>query len=350
MSKIEIEDLEYVCSVEKIQWEKLRFKTIVVTGATGLIGSTLIKALSFVSKKRNLNMSVIGIYRNEDKLNNVYKNFENDNITFVKGDVLNFPNISENVDYIVHTANPTSSKFFVSHPVETIDTALNGTLNILEFAKNKNISSLVYLSTMEIYGVPSKGTKINENQAGQFDSQKIRNCYPLSKQLSENLCNAFASEYGLNIKNIRLTQTFGPGVDYNDGRVFAEFARCAIEKKDIVLKTKGETERSYLYTIDAVVGILLVMLNGEKGKSYNIANEKTYCSIYDMAQIVAHMYEVNVVIKEQDISKMGYADTLFMNLDTTRIKELGWSAKYGLQEMFRRMITIMKEKKEESNG
>lgn len=342
MKKIEIDDFEYVCSFDRIPWENLNHKTILVTGATGLIGSTFIKTLIYASKKKKLNIFIIGIYRNEEKLYRIYKYTDLEKVLFIQGDVLEFPEIKEDVDYIVHAANPTSSKFFVSYPVETINTAINGTYNTLKFAKRKNVESFVYLSSMEIYGTPTKGTKISENNAGQFDTQKIRNSYPLSKQLCENLCSSFANEYDLNVKNIRLTQTFGPGVEIEDGRVFAEFARCAINRENIILKTKGKTERSYLYTVDAVVGILLVLLKGEKGQSYNIANEKTYCSIYDMAKMVGNNYGIKVNVEEQDVSKMGYADVLYMNLDTTKIKNLGWNAKYDLLEMFERMIDVMK--------
>ncbi len=349
MKNIEIEDWEYVCSVDAICWEKLNHKTMLITGATGLIGSALIKTLIYISKKKKINLSIIGIYRNGKKLENVYTGIDIRDVLFIKGDVLEFPQIKERVDYIVHAANPTSSKYFVSCPVETINTAINGTYSVLKFAKEKKVSSFVYLSSMEIYGTPIKGTKINESNAGQFDSQKIRNCYPLSKQLCENLCCSFSSEYDLNVKNVRLTQTFGPGVELNDGRVFAEFARCVINNCDIVLKTKGETERSYVYTIDAIVGILLVLLKGEKGQSYNIANKKTYCSIYNMAKMVGDNYGIKVKIDEQDISKMGYADVLYMDLDTSKIEKLGWKAKYELSNMFGRMIDVMKMNNEAEN-
>lgn len=215
----------------------------------------------------------------------------------------------------------------------------------MEFAKEKKVSSFVFLSTMEVYGRPEQGHKVCEAEGGSFDSAVVRNCYPLSKQTCESLCAAYASEYDLPAKVVRLTQTFGPGVAYNDGRVFAEFARCAIEKKNIVLKTKGETERDYLYTADAVSAILTVLLKGEKGECYTAANEATFCSIYEMAKLVADAYGIDVVIEEQDISKMGYADTLHMDLNTAKLRSLGWEAKTDLKTAFQRLIEDMAERK-----
>ena len=148
-------------------------------------------------------------------------------------------------------------------------------------------------------------------------------------------------------KVLCLTQTFGPGVEYSDGRVFAEFARCSIENRNIVLHTKGETKRNYLYTVDAISAILLVLLKGQAGEKYNAANEDTYCSIYEMAQMVANDSNNNIMveIQETDAEKLGYAPVLHMNLDTTKLCDLGWRADTGLTEMFRNLISYMKEER-----
>ena len=154
-----------------------------------------------------------------------------------------------------------------------------------------------------------------------------------------------ASQYGVPSKVVRLTQTFGPGVQYNDGRVFAEFARCAIEGRNITLHTKGETKRSYLCTEDAVNAILTVLLKGQDGEAYNAANEDTYCSIYEMAKLVANECaggKIKVVIEETDASTFGYAPTLHMNLDSKKIRHLGWEPKDGLLDMYSKMIDSMK--------
>ena len=134
---------------------------------------------------------------------------------------------------------------------------------------------------------------------------------------------------------LRATQTFGPGVKYDDGRVFAQFMRCAIEKKEIVLKSDGLTERSYLYTADAVSAILVSMIKAKAGESYTVANPDTYCSIKEMAQMMGEKVVFDIA---KDITTLGYAETLFMDLDVRKMEGLGWSPKVDLQKMFKRMI------------
>ena len=141
---------------------------------------------------------------------------------------------------------------------------------------------------------------------------------------------------------MRATQTFGPGVKYDDGRVFAQFMRCAIEKKNIVLRSTGLTERSYLYTADAVSAILVSLQKAEPGQAYTVANPNTYCSIKDMAQMVADdiaCSNIKVVFDIADnVEKIGYAQTLYMDLDVTKMENLGWNPTINLKAMFNRMI------------
>lgn len=210
---------------------------------------------------------------------------------------------------------------------------------------NLTVKGFVYLSSMEVYGSPLNDLKIDEKHGTNLDTMKVRSCYPESKRMCESLCASYSSEFGVPAKVVRLTQTFGPGVKYDDGRVFAEFARCAIERRNIVLKTKGETRRSYLYTEDAVNAILTVLYNGIPGQAYNAANEETYCSIYEMAKMVAGRFgdnSVKVLVEETNPEKLGYAPVLYMNLDTTKLHNLGWKAKFNLESMYQNMIEDMK--------
>lgn len=338
------EDLSKINDVEFIEWNRLRETTFFVTGATGLIGTAIVKALAFVNKKRNLGLRIIALVRNEEKARARFFACQEDvSLEFLVGSIESFDynEVEGKIDYIIHGASQTASKEFVQHPVETIDTALSGTKNILELAKIKNIQSLVYLSSMEVYGYPQKGHKVKEKEIGTFSPLNLRNSYPLSKVICENMCSAYAEEYDIPVRICRLTQTFGPGVSQNDNRIFAYFGRCINNKENIVLKTKGETERCYLYTADAVTAILVILLHGKKGEAYNAGNEDSYCSISEMAHRIAEANGIDVEYDLQPASANGYPETLYMDLDTSKLKGLGWNpigGGYTIVEMIGRMV------------
>lgn len=336
------EDYEYIA--KNFDMKILEGKTILVTGATGLLGQFLIKTLQFWNTTVDRPINIIAYVRSKEKADKIFS--DKRNIKFLIGDIRDRVTVEDEVDYIVHGAGQTESRAFVQRPVETIMISLQGTHNMLMLAQEKKIASFVYLSSMEIYGVQETDEKIAEDHGANLNSMHVRNCYPESKRMCENLCASYAAEYGIPARVVRLTQTFGPGITYDDNRVFAEFAKCVIDKKDIILHTLGETKRNYLYIADAITAILKVLAYGENGQAYNAANEDTYCSIFEMAKMVAdECAQGDICVKVEtadDISRYGYAPTLKMNLDTEKLKALGWSPKYGLNDMYNRMIECMK--------
>lgn len=272
-------------------------ETILITGATGLIGSALCK--HFKSK----GMKVLQARRC----------------------ISEFRDFWGKIDYIVHCAAMTSSRAFVEHPVETIDSVVWLTRDVLEFARARAIRSMVYLSSMEVLV--------------ETDQLQVRSSYPESKRLAENLCVAYNSEYGVPVKIVRLTQTFGEGVRYADGRVFAQFARSIIERKNIVLNTRGETERSYLYIGDAVTAIETVLFRGENAKAYVATNEATYCSIREMAErVIAANPDSGCQLVFNLVNDSCYLPTIKLRLDSSPLRALGWHPMVGLEEMFARLI------------
>lgn len=340
------EDIEMLCNGQHGDWGELEGSTIFVTGATGLIGFALVRTLLQFGKTLYNAPKVIALVRNMEKADMMYADVPRKNLDFLVSDITQPFNVPEAVDYIIHGASETSSIAFVRNPVETIKTGLDGTRNMLEMAKAKEVKGFVYLSSMEVYGAPETDEKILENHAAHLDTMSVRTSYPESKRMCETLCNAYCAEYGIPAKVVRLTQTFGPGVSYDDKRVFAEFARCAIEKRDIVLHTKGETRRSYLYLVDAVNAILTVLLHGKNGEAYNAANEDTYCSIYEMAELVANKCaggDIKIDVQIENENKFGYAPALKMNLDVKKLRELGWTATKNLEEMFLTLCDSMAE-------
>lgn len=285
MKSIYIEDAESIACLESIEWNKFKEKTFLITGSTGMIGRTIVNALVVADCKKHLNLKMICIVRNLEKAQK--KLPKSDAIIFKTDSIEEKIELEENIDFIVHAANPTSSSFFVNNPVETIKAGIKGTMNLLDLSVEKSINGFVYLSSMEVYGYPGKGHIVTEKEVAGFDTSIVRNCYPISKQICESLCKAYQSEYGVPTKILRLTQTFGPGVEFDDNRVFAEFMRCVIKKQNIILRTAGSTERCYLYTADAVSAILIALTKGDPGESYTVANPDTYYSIFDMAKLVA---------------------------------------------------------------
>ncbi len=319
------EDMDHVYKADFIPWEELKKQTVFITGATGLIGFALTKALIYCNEKMGLEITIKALVRDKARAEEKFKKeMRNGILQFVEGTVEQLPEINGTVDYIIHGASQTASREFIDHGVETIRTSVFGTMNLLELAKEKRAKGIVYLSSMEVYGYPKKGHKVKEEEAGALSPLDLRNSYPISKQLCEAACCAYAAEYGVPAKIIRLTQTIGPGVNDNDNRIFAYFMRCVVEKKDIVLKTKGETERCYLYTADAVTAILLVLLRGEAGQAYNAADEDTYCSIAKMAEKVAADGGVKVRYEIEEEADNGFPQTLYMDLDTSLLRGLGW--------------------------
>lgn len=343
MNSVQMEDCQKIELLKTIDWESFQDITVLITGSTGLIGSNLVNAFIHIIRRKKVNINLVLLVRNINKAKDMFPFPEVQIVHYTLGEELQ---MNEKVDYIVHLSSPTDSRYFADHPVDTMRDNIEGTMALLEYARKNSIKKFIYISTMEVYGFPKKGHMVKEKEIGAFDTMSARNSYPVAKIACETLCHSYYSQHRVPAVVLRMTQTFGPGVRYDDRRVFAEFMRCAIEKRDIELKTAGLTERPYLYTADAVSAIIIAMTKGTSGDVYSVANPETYCSIKEMAELVATEVtggEISVRIAEEDGHKYGYADTLYMNLDVSKICRLGWEPTTGLYEMFSRMIKSVRK-------
>lgn len=313
-------------------------KTVMITGATGLIGKSVATAISKYAK----NVFLILPVRNKNKLSfYLTEQVRQDKALVIECDIVNFDGNCPKSDYIIHCASITDSGMMVSNPIDVIKSNIYGTINVLEYAVKSDVKSVVYLSSMEAYGITIEETVLSEDKMQYLNPLKIRSCYPESKRMAENICIAYYSQLGLPIKIIRLAQTFGKGVVQTDKRVFAEFARCAINQKDIVLLTDGTSARMYLETDDAVTAILAVLLNGQDGTAYNAANKNTYCSIAQMASLVVQNFgfgKIDVRIEIPDGGARQFPPSHKFFLDTSRIEQIGWKPYVDLIGMYNEMI------------
>lgn len=318
-------------------------ETLLITGATGMIGGSLVRRIS----EKKIPCRMILPVRNTAKAERLYKGLTDSDyqkILFIEtqlGDIRpeQFP---MPIDAIIHCACITQSGEMVAHPIETADSIVIGTRNVLELARTKQVSSMVYVSSMEVYGkVEDTGKAVDEDQLGDIDLQSPRSCYPMGKRMAEHYCHLYHHEYKVPVKIARLAQTFGKGVRPDDHRVYMQFARAILEEKDIVLKTRGTSMGNYCAIDDAVEGIWTILWKGKDGETYNVVNEANTMRIRDMAELVAEQVaggKVKVRVEAEDAVKNGYAPDTGLRLSGKKLQGLGWRPTKGLVEMYQEVL------------
>ena len=318
-------------------------KILLLTGATGMVGGALLRS---VLEKNQFSRIVLPV-RNIVKAKKIYSNLQKMNyqkLDFIETQMedLCTKQFPMPIGFIIHCACVTQSKDMVTRPVETADSIVIGTKNILDLARNKKVHSMVYLSSMEVYGkVEDTGTLIQEDQLGEIDLKSVRSSYPMAKRMAEHYCHLYQQEYGVPVKIAGLAQTFGKGVHQEDKRVYAQFARAVMEKKDIILKTWGTSMGNYCALDDVVEGIFIILKNGQDGEVYNVVNEASTMRICEMAELVAKKVaggSIKVCYDIPESNPFGYAPDTDLRLSGEKLKRLGWEAKGSLEEMYRAML------------
>lgn len=301
-------------------------KNYFITGATGLVGAALTEYLA--GKGENVTVYV----RDAKKAEKMFAHLSG--LSIVGGSLEEGISYQGDIDYIIHAAAPTNSKFFIEHPVETIDSITLGTRSILELAKRKKVTSVVNLSSMEVYGTPTNEEILTEDRQFYLDPLSIRSDYPMAKRLAETMCAAYASEYGVPVKTARLAQVLGKKLLPDDNRVIAQCIRAAKEGVDIELATDGKTKQTYVGVDDMIAGILAILHKGESGAAYNVANDETYCSIRELAEVVADEVAggaVKVIINASADSGR-YPPNRTLRVNSDKLRSLGWQPQTNLNE------------------
>lgn len=333
MNKIQYLDIREFSQTFPLGAE-LTGSSVMITGATGLIGSTLVRCLMALDNDISITIPV----RNHSKAIALYGS-DASRLNIVECDLIEYCTLlNEEFDYIIHCASPTAGSYMNEHPVETYELAVETTRALLQYSRKHTIKGMVYVSSLEYYGQNLDDQIITENFQGYVDATSARSSYPMGKRAAEYLCFAYAHEYGVPAKVARLTQTFGAGVAADDNRVFAQFARSVMAGSDIVLHTTGESAKPYCYTTDCASAILTILLKGSNGEVYNVANQDTYISIRSMAEFLRDNFNPKIKVTIEEHPDMGYAPVTMLHLSSEKLMALGWKPQYDLKEMFRRLM------------
>lgn len=341
MNKVLKEDLEAIIG-ENIPWEKLKGRTVLITGASGMIGIYMLQVLTLLNERYDYNIRVIAMLRNAKKLPKEVR--EREDVEIIVHDVTERLEVSGDVHYVIHAASPASPLIMQNQPVETIAANTLGTFNILRLAKEKKAEGYLFISSREVYGQPNEGQEFfYEDTYGFVDQLNPRSCYSEGKKAAETMCVCYHDEYGLNVKLARLAHTYGPGMSIYDGRVQADFLKNVFHNEDIVLKSEGTAVRSYTYIGDAVAGLYRILLDSED-MVYNIGNEEGKVSIRELAEIMVDIYPergLKLVFDIPEGGTKGTAPYTLGILSSRKLRKIGWSPKYSVKEGFKRTLEYL---------
>lgn len=324
--------------------EKLSGKSVLITGAGGLICSAVIDLLMQMNIEKNAGIRVFAAARNEKKLEKRFPAYlSHPMFSIIKYDALKPFSSEDKYDYIIHGASNANPAAYVKEPVETMLANFTGMNYILEQAK-KDGSRVLYISSSEVYGNKTDTAPYMENCYYHVDLLTARACYPSSKRAAETLCAAYAEEYGVESVIVRPGHIYGPTALPSDNRASSQFPRDVMEGHDIIMKSAGEQIRSYCYVVDCAAAILFVLTEGNAGEAYNISNSDSIASIREMAEAFAEAGNTKVVFeKPSDQEKKGYNMMNNSSLNSSKLEGLGWKGYFNLKAGTEHTLQALRE-------
>lgn len=325
-------------------WDLLQDQTIMVAGATGMIGSSLIDWLMLLNEKKGLNCRIVALGRNAQKARVRFGSYwEEAEFLFVEGDINQGIAYDQPIDYLLQAASNTHPLAYSNFPISTITTNVIGTNNLLNYAAEHGAKRVIFLSSVEVYGENRGDTeKFKEDYLGYLDCNTLRAGYPESKRTGEALCQAYLKEKGLDCVILRLARSFGPTLLTSDSKALSQFLKKGIAHEDIVLKSKGKQQYSYIYSLDAVAAIFFALKHGQSGQAYNVAGSSCDTTLRELAETVARLAGRQVVFDLPDQAEAaGYSTATKALLDTRKLASLGFSADTDLESALAATMRIL---------
>ena len=341
------EDLQHIVSFPSIRWKDLEDSSVLISGATGMIGRCLTDAIMLKNQKDNLRCKVIALGRSSEKARKRFASYwGNSYFRFIECDInetSTLPKVTE-ANFVLHLASNTHPVAYATDPIGTITANIIGTKNMLDLAIHGSASRFLFASSNEIYG-ENRGDRelFDEAYCGYIDCNTLRAGYPESKRCGEALCQAYKEQKGLDVVVARLTRSFGPTLLPTDTKALSQFLRNGLNHEDIVLKSAGNQHYSYTYTADAVTGLLTVLTHGENGEAYNISDQTCDVRLKELAAIIAKIAGTQVIFDlPSETEKQGFSKATKARLDGSKLHALGWSASFSIEEGLHRTLSCLK--------
>ncbi len=344
-----LEDIQTVIELP-LDWEQFRNRSVMISGATGMIGRFLIDVLMALNRERNLSCGIYALGRSEKKASERFsKYWTAPEFHFCECSIsekVECP--AESMDYVFHFASNTHPRAYALDPIGTITANIMGTYHLLEYAVSHHARRFLFASSVEIYGQNRGDAEaFTESYCGYIDSNTLRAGYPESKRAGEALCQAYIKQKGLDIVIPRLSRTYGPTLLATDTKALTQFLQDGVNGRDIVLKSAGTQFFSYNYVADTVSGILWCLLFGESGEAYNVADEGSNITLRDLAQLIAAESGTKVVFELPDeVERQGFSTATRAIMDSAKLRQTGWRAQYDMKTGVARTLRMMRKMRE----
>lgn len=317
-------------------------KTVLVTGATGLVCSSVVDLLLVLNRLKDAQIKIVIAGRTESRVKAFFGKHANaDTLAFSFFDATKTTEdvFSGPIDFVIHGASNATPSEFAAHPVDTILANVLGLNRLLSAAVESSVERVLYVSSSEVYGSNKTGEPYLETDYGPIDILNSRAAYPLSKQTGESLCIAYGVEHKLDTVIARPGHIYGPLINKYDNRASAQFARKVKERSDIVLKSDGKQLRSYCHALDCASAMLSILTSGVRDNAYNISNPNSICTISELAAAIAKEGQVDVVYEEPTQGEKKVFNMMDnSSLNSSKLEGLGWKPHFDLESGVKNML------------
>lgn len=343
-------DMEDIYRRDHIPWHELEHRTVLITGATGMLASYLVFFLIYLNEYHDAGIHIVAQVRSPEKARARFGAYAGRAyFSLVTHDLKHAWELDASVDYMIHAASLASPQYYHTVPVEVAEPNVIGTYHLLRLAKEKQTKAFLLFSSGDVYGRISSDTgSITEDDCGAMDPLALHSCYGESKRMAETWCRLFYTEYQVPAKIARIAHTYAPTMDLdNDPRVFASFMKCVRDGKDIVMHSDGSACRPFAYVTDAVAGFFLILLCGAPGEAYNVSNDEAFLSIYDLAQMMVGLRperDLRVVCEKREDG--AYLENVLNRANrpvSDKLRALGWQCRFDAEKGFRRVWAYLQE-------